>query len=239
MSLRAVVAAVFIVLALTAAGGLGAYAWSESQDQEYVASAELLFGAPQPELVVIGGGSNFDSPPDERQAASNPIVVESPAIARRAAAATGIPAAEVGASISVGQVRDTNVVQITATRPTARQARALANAYAREYRALERGALKRRSAAALKALSARYRGLPRARRQGLEGVQLRQQIGQLTALRRVSGNDPRLVQSAALPAEPSFPRTQRNVIFAALFGALLGFATVAVLIRPRLARDDD
>jgi len=236
MTVRIALKAIVLVIVLGAVGAGAAYAYSASQTSEYSTSAELLFGGARPELIVLGDAFARGNAPDERQSASNSLVVDNVAYARAVTKVTGIPLGEVQAAIQVRPARGTNVVTIQATSSRPERAQRLANEYARQFLVRRRAAERRRARLARSAIQARYLSLPKSRRGTLEGITLQQQIGQLVAIERVPFGGVELIQSAALPSVAT-SATQRTVIFGGLFGLVLAIALVSVLVRPRIASD--
>jgi succinoglycan biosynthesis transport protein ExoP len=136
--------------------------------------------------------------------------------------------------VSAVPVAQSNIVAITATGASARDAQQLADAFGEAVVADRTDNLHRRLDSLIANMRARLRQLEP------DGNTLRVRIGQLEALR--AGEDPtlRLEQRAELPSRASWPRPKLSIAAGILAGLVLGMggALAIQMFDPRLRREE-
>lgn len=233
---RAKLVVACVVLVPAVAVGL-----SLNQEKRYTASAAMLFRDAGFDQQLFGAPVLQGSTDPDREAATDVRLVGLSTVADRTARRMGLTGLEVRRDVRVTAEGNSNVADISATRPTAFQAARLANAYALEYIAFRRRADQRKIEAAATLVRSELAALEtdsvadRTRRSRLQ--QRREQLQILAALQ--TGNA-ELVQAAGPPSSPSSPQTVRNGILGGLLGVLLGGSLALVLDRiDRRLRDPE
>jgi len=218
-----------------------ALAYSLQQDEQYTASAGLLFTDP---VAQVGeSGFNAATLDPGRVAATNSALIQLPAVATYAARkADGISAGEIRASVTVDTgAGDADLATIEAVSSSPERAARIANAYAEGYIDFRRDAERASIASTIRQLRANLAALPADRQGSPEAERLRSQITALEAAAAMRTGGAELVQPAMPPTEPSAPKTLRNVVLAAIVGVVLGFLVAALVDRidRRLRRIED
>lgn len=225
-------ARVLLVVLVAALVGGAAYAFSESQAQEYQAVTRLAYGEfLSPELRVLGPNFGEPSVDEETRIATAAAQVNSYDVAlatAKDAPELGLGPRTIEALVNAEPVRGSLVVAVTATESMPEKANRLADAYVGSYRKLLRERERRGARQVERALERRLAGLPPGDKEGLRGAQLRDQISQLAVLGRVGTRSPQVIEKATASGSPAQPQTQRNVIFGVLFGLAVGIGLVAL-----------
>jgi uncharacterized protein involved in exopolysaccharide biosynthesis len=227
-----------LVLIIAALVGGAAYQFSDAQEKTYEANASLLFSSQlRPELQVLGASFASSGSETEIRLATAAQLVASYDIARIVARRhpdLGYDADEISSRVKAGALTKTQIVRLTATGATPDRALKLADAYIREYVDTLRSRQRRNAGRVGAAVERRYDGLTARERRESTGSALRSQLGALEVLERVGSGQPEISQQPRVAGEPTQPRTQRNVLFGAIFGLALGIGLVA--LRDQLLR---
>jgi capsular polysaccharide biosynthesis protein len=240
VSFRGLVVRVLLVLVIAALVGVAALELSRRQPTSYQATGSLVFSSQlSPELQVLGAPFTGPNTDPKTQASTNAQLVKSFDVARivaRRHPELGLDAAAVAGHVSVGEVAGTQLVSVTATGETQRRALDLATVYQDEYVTVTRARQARRAQLVEAELRGRYAALPASAKAATQGATLRAQIATLDMLQRVGSGQVDIAQQPRASADPSQPKTRRNVGFGVLFGLVLGIGLVALRSELRRAR---
>jgi len=229
---------VFILVVLLApAAALG---FSLSQEDEYQATAELLFRDPGLDQKLFG--STFFSEGDpQREAATNVKLVSLDVVAARTAAALPgeVTRGDVDAMVNASSEANEDVVSVTATDTDPEFAALVANTFATEYIAFRREADRTTVRRARELVE---RQLERLNEEGLGGTQrvqsLAAQAEQLRVLAALQTGNAELVQRAEPPNQRISPKPVRNTLVGGVLGVMLAIALVLLFERiDRRVRD--
>jgi polysaccharide biosynthesis transport protein len=210
-----------------------ALAFSLSQEKQYSAAASLLFRDPQLDQKFSGAPVFPPSNDPAREAATNAKLASLEVVAARTSKALGgkVPAGEITGKIAVAPAGQSDVVTITATDHDPVFAAKLANTFAEQFIAFRRDADRSKISAARQLVTDQLKRLSSAEAAGPQGTALRQRGEQLQILAALQTGNAELVQPANTPGSPSSPQTKRNVIFALLFGLIMGCGLAVLLER--------
>jgi capsular polysaccharide biosynthesis protein len=224
-----------VVLIALIAGG-AAYAVSSSTKRDFSTSADILV------TPIAADDATFLAVPALRQTGDTARIVQTavglidtPTAARIAARELGgkWTQGSVGSAVDVQARGASNLVEVTARAEKARDARRLANAYARGGLEVRRRALVRPLRVAVRQAYAQLRRQG-GRRSGYAD-QLRARIDNLRVAQATGDPSLSLSRLATLPTSRSGPPTWLVVAAALVAGAALGFVLALLLeaIRPR------
>src|SRR3954464_8582801 len=210
-----------------------ALAFSLSQEKQYSASASLLFRDPQLDQKFSGSTVFAPSSDPAREAATNAKLASLGVVAARTSKALGgkLPPGEIIGKIAVAPAGQSDVVTITATDHDPAFAAKLANTFAQQFIVFRRDADRSKIAAAQQLVTDQLKRLSSSESAGPQGTALRRGNEQLQILAALQTGNAELVQPADTPGSPSSPQTKRNVIFAALFGIIMGCGLAVLLER--------
>src|SRR3954468_13123863 len=210
-----------------------ALAFSLSQEKQYSASASLLFRDPQLDQKFSGAPVFPPSNDPAREAATNAKLASLEVVAARTSKALHgqLAAGEITGKIAVEPAGQSDVVSITATDHDPVFAARLANTFAQQFIAFRRDADRSKIAAARQLVTDQLKRLSSTELAGPQGTALRQRSEQLQLLAALQTGNAELVQPANTPGAPSSPQTRRNVVFAALFGLIMGCGLAVLLER--------
>src|SRR4051812_28591578 len=210
-----------------------ALVFSLSQQKQYSASASLLFRDPQLDQKLFGSTVFAPSSDPAREAATNAKLASLEVVAARTSKALGgkLPPGEISGKIAVAAAGQSDVVSITATDHDPAFAAKLANTFAQQFIIFRRDADRSKIAAAQQLVTDQLKKLSSVERAGAQGTALQQRGEQLRILAALQTGNAELVQPAGAPGAPSSPQTKRNVIFAALFGLIMGCGLAVLLER--------
>lgn len=217
----------WIVLQAVVVVPLLALVFSLTQEDEYTATATLLFRqAP----IGIAEGESVEDP--TRVAATNGQLVGLPIVAEKAAEALeGVSGGEVLESVSVEPSSEADTAKISATTGNPELSAAMANAYGQAYISFRRGADRGQVQDAIDVAEASLAGLSPAEQEGKEGAALNEQLDRLKLAQALQTGGAELVQPADPPSSRSSPKPLRNVMLGLVLGALLGLGLAALLSR--------
>lgn len=218
----------WIVLQATIVVPLLALVFSLSQEDEYTATATLLFR--QAPSGVSEGTENVIDP--TREAATNGELVGLPVIADKAAESLeGVSGAEVLEGVSVEPSSEADTAKILATTPSAELSAEMANAYGNAYISFRRSADRSQVQDAIDVAEASLARLTPAEREGKEGAALSEQLDHLKLTQALQTGGAELVQPATPPSGRSSPQPLRNTMLGLILGVLLGIGLAALLER--------
>lgn len=207
-----------------------AFALSVSQDEQYTATATLLFRQAPQGLLGEGGDSGFVDP--AREAATNDELVGLPVVADRAASGIdGVTGDDVLNSVSIDSGGEADIARISATAGSADLAAAIANAYGSAYIEFRREADRTQVQQAIDLVNASIAALPPDELAGEQGEVLQNRLDRLQLAQALQTGKAELVQPAEPPGAPSGPKTRRNAMLGLILGGLLGFGLAALLER--------
>src|SRR5829696_2743507 len=195
----------------------------------YTATAKLLFRDPGLSRTLFGSGLFEGSVDPARNASTNVEIVKSEAVSRRVERALGRTTARLPGDVEVEGTNNADVVSIAATADTARDAAAVANAYAREYIAFQRDTDR---ATVRDARETVERSLDEASAEERAG--LIESARQLRILETLQTGNAEIIARASAPGSPSQPQPRRNLLIGLLAGLLLGVGLA--LLRERADR---
>jgi succinoglycan biosynthesis transport protein ExoP len=210
-------------IVLVAAAAVG---FSLLQQNEYTASASLLFRNTQFDQELFGSNFTTGVVDPTRDAATNLDLVSLPTVAARTAAALHLPKAVVRSELSVSGVGQANVAQVSATNPSPVRAAEIANTYAQQYVLFRQQADRSKIAAAQQLVRKQLAALAPTQRYGFVGQSLENRANQLGILAALQTGNAEVVQPAGVPGSPSSPQTKRNGVLGGLLGLLLGVGLV-------------
>jgi capsular exopolysaccharide synthesis family protein len=211
------IALCFVVTTAAAAG------FSLLQQKEYSASASLLFRNPGYAQDLFGSNGITPSTDPAREAATNVKLVGLGVVAERTAKRLdGVSTDDVAGMVEVEAAGQSDVVSVTATSPRPKQAKQVANAFAREFIAFRAGADRSKLLRAKRLAERELERLSPDQQAGARGEALSRAAEKLGVLASLQTGNAELVQPADLPTSPSSPKPMRNGILGALLGLLLG-----------------
>jgi tyrosine-protein kinase len=205
---------------------VAALAFSLNQDEQYSASASLLFT----ERDVIASAD------PEREAATNVELLSLEEIQRgvkQRLAGTGSSAEKVDAM----EAGTANVLTITATDPSPDRAARTANAYAAAYVEFRRNSARREIVAEQRFVRAELKRLGTdTKRERDRARVLQQQLRRLEFDQSRERGGARIVQAATPPSSPSSPKPVRNTVIGGIVALFLALLTALVFERldPRM-----
>ncbi|HEX5763370.1 MAG TPA: polysaccharide biosynthesis tyrosine autokinase [Solirubrobacterales bacterium] len=204
-----------------------ALVWSLQQDEEYRATASLLFreaaiGESFPGSSLLSGSAD-----PTRAAQTNVNLVSLNIVAERTAKrldTPGVTGGLVATAVDVALKGESEVANVNATVSDPELAAQIANAFATEYIAFRREADRSRVLAAEAQVERRLETLTPAERSSGEGIELERQAEQLAVLATLQTGDAELVQRATPNSTPVSPKPVRNTSLGLIVGLLLGLA---------------
>lgn len=204
-----------------------ALVFSLTQEDEYTATATLLF-RPAPDAIT----EDETVLDPTREAATNSELVSLPIVAERAAdELEGVSAADILGSVEVEASSEADTAKIEATSTSPELSAEMANAYGRAYIEFRRQADRAQVQDAIDVAEASLQRLSPEEQAGSEGAALNEQLDTLKLTQALQTGGAELVQPADPPSDRSSPQPVRNVVLGFLLGALLGFALAALLER--------
>jgi len=218
----------WIVLQATIVVPLLALVFSLSQEDEFTATATLLFRQ-APSGISEGTESVIDP---TREAATNGALVGLPVVADKAAESLeGVSGSEVLESVSVEPSSEADTAKVIATTGSADLSAEMANAYGNAYISFRRNADRSQVQDAIDVAEAGLERLTPAEREGKEGAALGEQLDHLKLTQALQTGGAELVQPATPPSGRSAPQPLRNTLLGLVLGALLGLGLAALLER--------
>jgi capsular exopolysaccharide synthesis family protein len=219
----------------TVVAAVNAYVISSRHPNEYDATASLLFRDPAIDERLFPGTFFTPSDDPERKAATNVRLVSLDAVARRAATGgtLGLTEAQISKSVRVRADGNSDLVAITARRPTPDAAAALANEYATEYVAFRRDADRTKILQAAELVRRQQARLGASERDRKEADALAERGSQLQTLAAVQTGNAEIVERAEPPSlsSPAAPHPKRSAIVGGALGLMVGLGLTLLLSR--------
>jgi polysaccharide biosynthesis transport protein len=220
-----------LVVSAAVAAALLAFVFSLLQDDRYKASADLLFGQPEQAPKINPTEPQVERPDaPERVAATNLALASLDRVAAEAKRQLNSP-------LSIEELRDrvelsprgqADIVTITATGDTPREAARLANVFAREIVALRRERARERIQRVIDVIDAQ---LTTARPDAELTTQLEERAEQLRLERRLEQGEVEIAEAALPPKDRSAPKPLRNTLIGGMLGLILGLVGAVVVQR--------
>jgi capsular exopolysaccharide synthesis family protein len=211
-------------------------------DEEYTASAALLFRDPGLDQKLFGASFAADGDPDpERTTQTNLELTSLDTIAQRTQRRLPNYGGDVSKTVEVSQRGDSDVALVKATAGGPAAAAHLANTFAEEYIAFRREADRAKVQQAQELVEQQLSELDPDTTISGRLRKLEARAEDLRVLASLQTGNAEVVQRAAEPASPSAPKPVRNAIFGAVVGLLLGFGLALLLeqLDRRLKRPED
>lgn len=217
----------WIVLQATIVVPLLALLFSLTQEDQYTATATLLFR--QAPNGVTEGEDVIDP---TRVAATNGQLVGLPIVADKAAdSLDGVSGTEVLEDVSVEPSSEADTAKISATTDSPELSAEMANAYGNAYISFRRQADRSQVQDAIDVAEESLSKLSPTEQEGKEGAALGEQLDRLKLTQALQTGGAELVQPATPPSDRSSPQPLRNVVLGFVLGALLGLGLAALLDR--------
>jgi succinoglycan biosynthesis transport protein ExoP len=221
-----------IVVCVTLLAGSAA-AFSLTRRKQYTATASLYFTQSQIGADLLGITVNSANATPQTIQADDVKLVQSPEVALLVSRALGgrLTPTQVTQNISVSGQGQSDFVAVQAESANPVFAATLANLYARQFITF-RARSERAAVLQVRASLARQlQAMTPAEQRSSAGASLRARIEQLSTLAAAQTGDAQLVQPAAIPRSPSYPKTKLNIGIAAALGLLLGVGLMVLLER--------
>lgn len=218
-----------IALVTILSGGLALGASLLLPDR-YQASADLLFreAAPAPNIDPNEPLPDRSQAP-ERIAATNLALASLDKVAARVETkvATDLSARELRDRVELDPQGQADIVTITATGDTPREAARIANAFANEVVALRREDAQQKIQRVIDAIDAKLAGTPST---DVLAGELRRRAEQLDVEKQLETGEVEIAEEAVPPREKSSPKPIRNTAIGVLLGLILG-SLLAILLQ--------
>jgi capsular exopolysaccharide synthesis family protein len=195
-----------------------ALAYSLIKTPSYEATAKVSFRDPAQDLQVAGTPVSSDFEPEKRAAASAKLVTRNDVVAAvKKSTASNQSISELKNDVQTAVEPDSNLVDITASAPSASDSARLANAFAVETKVLSAREARDRYDAA----TARLRGRLDATSDPESRAGIQDAISRLVTLSSFA-QPVEIAVPAEPPGAPASPKPLRDTIIAAILGLLIG-----------------
>lgn len=228
-----------IVLAVSVAA-----IYSFTATKRYEAEADILVSPVSADDTTFIGIGLLRESTQSRSVLTAARIVESPQVARAAAARLGLPPSEANRlldSVEVKPLEQSNILTVVGKDDTPTGAAATANAFATATIERRSQAFQQELTAAIDRLSKRLDAIPAELRGSPEALAIQTRMADLGSL--VGAPDPTLqISSRAVPPDsPVWPRPALSIAVAFLAAALLGIGAAVALhfASPRLLGEDE
>ncbi|MGC1814515.1 MAG: polysaccharide biosynthesis tyrosine autokinase, partial [Solirubrobacterales bacterium] len=225
-----------IVLVPLAALGL-----SLAQEKQYTATIAILFRNPGLDQEILGHGNILFPPIDaDQEAATNLRLVDLDTVDRLVGRQLGLSQNDVRGKINVQAQGNSNIVTVSATDSSARQAATIANVFGAQFIAFRREADRAKINQATILIQNRINELPPGGGGIIRRRLLENRLTALETLADLQTGNAEVVQPADVPTSPSSPKIVRNTVIGGLVGVLLALALALILDRvDRRVREPD
>jgi succinoglycan biosynthesis transport protein ExoP len=216
---------------------VAAFVASMLQQEKYTATASLLFRDPGFDQTLFNSQAIESNEDPEREAATNVRLVSLEEVAERTARVLNDPnitAKDVAESVEAEPAGPSDLINVSATDPSAPFAARMANVFASRYIEFRRDADRAKIRETQQLVQSRLDGLTPEERLADEGQELEQSARQLEILQSLQTGNAELVQRARVPDSPSSPKTKRNIALGILLGIVL--AVALTLLREQFDR---
>jgi Mrp family chromosome partitioning ATPase len=207
---------------------------SLTQEKEYTAGADLLFGGNVTAESVLPGAAPDPSQRPERVAATNVALASLDTVAARVTERFGgrVTLRQLREAVSIEPQADSDVVTVAARSKSPREAADVANAFATEIVALRRETAQADVQRGIDAITAALAAQTApGRRPDARTLALQDRLGELEVVKALQSGDVQLVQRATPPQDPSSPRPVRNAALAAFVALIVGLLLIISLTR--------
>jgi Mrp family chromosome partitioning ATPase/capsular polysaccharide biosynthesis protein len=219
-----------IALCFVLGAGL-AFAYSEHQPKQYMATAALVFNNDQLSQQVAGLQASGSADPQMQQS-TNVQLVELGGVASTAGLIRrGLTPKDIANSLSISAVGATNVVDVAATWSAAKIAAEIANTYSEQFVKEQQHANSRYFSSTLALVDKQLAALSPQQRLGPAGLALQDRAQSLEILAEMQSGNVALARSASIPSAPSSPKVTRDTLVGAVLGLLLGLGLAFLLER--------
>ncbi len=201
---------------------LAAYVVSSSKENQYKATATLLFESEE-------GGLEAN-----RVAATNEILAQLPVVAVKTSKQLEgtVSAGEILESIESGTANEmANLTTISATTGDPELSATIANAYSKAYIEFRGEAAQKGLNEQIEKAESEIEALSAAEAAGIRGEKLRERLDSLELEKALRTEKISIVQPAATPTSPSSPKVKRDVLVGLVLGLLLGLGLAVLLER--------
>jgi len=232
-SARMIAGSFALLAALIVVVGAISYAISSRQAKSYTSVALVRMEEEHPELQLVG--LQLGNAPDDRSTQTDALVAAGQDVVNRVAPMIGLAPRDVPSHFAIAPQAGANAVIIEAIGNSATQAYRYANAYLTALDAARRDFFNSHSSAIVRQLSiqlAEVEGNNPRQAQPFD-IGIHNQVAVQRALQEMGYGIPEILKAPELPTSPATPHTQRNTLFGALFGLLLGIALISLFFRSR------
>ena len=207
---------------------LASVAFSLLREDQYSATATLLFRDPALDEKLFGG--ERDSTDPFRAAATNLELVSLDVVADRTAEELDeVSEDDVEEKVEISERGQSDLISVTATDSDPEQAALIANTFAENFIELRREADQQKVIDAQEVVQQKLDELDRTPRVEPEEAQLRERLEQLTVLTSLQTGNAELAEQAEVPDDPSDPGPAWTGVVGLLLGLVLG-SILALLI---------
>jgi capsular exopolysaccharide synthesis family protein len=211
-----------MIVLVTIAFGVAAFAYSKTRPTTYEAEAQMSFGDPFQDLNLLSGGNAIPEESAAVRAANAVELVTSPRVERKATKLFKQQPAR--CSIDASVLVETNNVAVDGTCRTAEDAAAFANTYAKAAREVGNAQARARIDRVANALSDQIKEAKKQPVAGITGPQvsaLEQELSRVETVQQ-STAPVQIVQPATPPNETASPRPIRDTVIGLALGLVLG-----------------
>jgi receptor protein-tyrosine kinase len=224
---------VIVLVAVLAAAA--SFAFSEHQTKQYTATSSVLFQNPQLSQQASGLQVTVLSPAEDPSIMATNIQLLSQQSGGAASTAQiighGLTGAAVSGAISVSQVGQTSVANLSATTTSPSLSAAIANAYVAQFISAQQIQQRASVQQALDLVERQIAGLSTEQLAGTDGQALVDRAESLRILANLQDGGAQVVTRAVPPSAPSSPKVGRNTALGLLLGLLIGVSLAFLLER--------
>jgi uncharacterized protein involved in exopolysaccharide biosynthesis len=230
---RAILGSAALLVALIVVVAGASYAISTTQAKLYTSIAVVRMEEEHPELQLVG--FQLGNAPDERSIQTDALIAAGPDVVDRAARLMRIPPTDVPSHFAIAPQGGANAVIIESAGKTPAQALRYANDYISALQAARRQFFSSHALTVIHQLHVQIALLEGNHPDQAHAltVGMHNQLATQRALQDMGYGTPQVIKAPELPSAPATPHTQRNAIFGALFGLLLGIAIITLFFRSR------
>jgi capsular exopolysaccharide synthesis family protein len=204
---------------------LATYVLANRAEKKYQASAVIQLQA----TATDQGTGNLNSGPADQQTNDRvAALIGTSGVADEAAHVLHLPKGSLRGAASASANENTGFITIVVTRPSARGAAKVANAFAEAVRATRASQGRGQVNATIAGIKTQLKQLPAS---SPERLQLTQQLQQQQTLLQAQSQNAQVIQAATPPASPSSPHPKRMALIALIAALAIGAALVALLDR--------
>jgi uncharacterized protein involved in exopolysaccharide biosynthesis len=220
----------WLVVAGAVIAGALAFTISSREQKRYNASAKVLLSNAEPVNLLLHSAAPTSLDP-ERDLNTDVALVKLDSVALRVRTQLKLPVTtkQLLKEVTVAPQGTTNLVAVTASDSSPRRAAAIANAFAIRYIAVRRLQAQSTYREAAQLAERQLATLSPAQQQGVQALNLREQLHQLETAGALQTGGAQLVDPATVPTSAASPRPKFAAAVGVLLGLLLGaIAAIAV-----------